>query len=150
MWKRVVRVFTSHENLRVTLTKFYWLQGQIPILTEFDPPVKILRVKSGLLAQGQISLLEIWRVKESFQGSNRHPGWGRDTAAVSTRCLIHVWVEIQPVVRFNISVSFHNSYWCEYGLIKPFRKYSKYDDWKVLCLCTPQKMRLKLIRKQYS
>jgi hypothetical protein len=35
------------------------------ILTKFDPPVKILRVKSGLL--------EIRRVKESFQGSNGYP-----------------------------------------------------------------------------
>jgi hypothetical protein len=36
------------------------------ILTKFDHPVKILRVKSDLL--------EIWRVKETFQGSNGHPG----------------------------------------------------------------------------
>jgi hypothetical protein len=44
------RVFTSHEILRVILTKFYRLQGQIPmILTKFDPVVEILMVKSSLL-----------------------------------------------------------------------------------------------------
>jgi hypothetical protein len=43
-------------------------------LKKFDPPVKIPRVKSGLL--------EIWRVKESFQGSNGHPDRG-DVATVT-------------------------------------------------------------------
>jgi hypothetical protein len=44
------RVFISYEILRVILTKFYRLQVKIPmILTKFDTPVKILRVKSGLL-----------------------------------------------------------------------------------------------------
>jgi hypothetical protein len=56
----------SGYSLAMNSWEFYRLQGQIPmILTKFDPPVKILRVKLGLL--------KIWRAKESFQGSNGHP-----------------------------------------------------------------------------